>query len=165
MYIEKLDSNRILIVLGEGDISLLSPDKALPPDALSDAHRLFSGLIGLAAVKVGLSLKRRRISVSFLKGADTIFMIVYLYDIALLTRGHGKYLLCRFKKARDLLDCLDRLGITLESSKLYKLGGDHVLCLPDSFGSKRHILSEYASVVSVSKRKLLELEEYSENIT
>ena len=113
MYIEQLDKTRLLINLESEDLSIfdLEPKKISMAD--KDTQELFKQLLSLAAVKTGIALRDKTVSVELLPYDRGCFILATvkaknrrkIYRIKKTT----SYLLMKFKNVSDMLDAVKLL--------------------------------------------------------
>ena len=170
MYIEQLDNERLLIALTKDEAALF-PGKTLPPSYGDPSLRTFLGLISLAAAKSGIKLSNKRIVVELLPGSGDRLLIVTFTPQRLLPAGRSVFLCVRFASAGDLYTCFERLSATPSAgaaeAALYRTGDPYVAVLeftPFQARSIHGILAEYGRVTTVSRRKLLHLDEFAEKL-
>ncbi len=160
MFIEQLDNTRLLITLENDDLGVfdLNPKKILTEDR--ETKRLFKQILTLAAIKTGVTLKNKSISVELMPYDSGCFLLVTIrnkkrkiYRI----KKNDSYLLAEFHSPDDVLHSLKSLytkGFSHFSCSLYTDSDKYYLL----FKSKANIptdlkiiLSEYGKIKSCSK--------------
>ena len=168
MFIEQLDRTRLLITLENEDLSVFE----LTPKSIDfekkKTKRLFKQILGLAAVKTGIPLRDKTISVELLPYEGGCFLLATIKNkkrkIYKIKKNHS-YFLASFDSADAVLDALKELHRKDNSEfrcSLYSNGGKYFLLfrsirkLPDSF---RIILSEYGTAAACGSLAASHIEE------
>lgn len=168
MFIEQLDKTRLLITLENDDLGVfdLSPNTIVMEDR--NTKRLFKQILTLAAVKTGITLKNKSISVELMPYDNGCFLLATIknkkrkiYKI----KKNNSYLLAEFRSINDVLHSI---------KAIYSKGCEELNCCfyADSdkyyllFTSKtklptniKIILSEFGKISSctfVTKRRIEE---------
>ena len=157
MFIEQLDKTRLLITLENEDLSIFD----LSPDSLSmedkETRDLFKQLLALAAVKTGVVLRNKTISVELMPYDRGCFILATIkgkgtrkiYRIKKTT----SYLPVRFENIGDMLDAVKNLyvkGFTEYNCSLYGDRNFYYLLMSSKAAipkSARIMLSEYGSIL------------------
>ena len=115
MFIEQLDNTRLLITLESEDLSVFN----LEPDSLSmedkETRDLFKQLLALAAVKTGVVLRNKTISVELMPYDSGCFILATIkakgtrkiYRI----KKNASYLLVKFENVAAMLDAVENLYV------------------------------------------------------
>ena len=158
MFIEQLDKTRLLITLESEDLNIFD----LEPNSLSmedkDTRDLFKQLLALAAVKTGVVLRDKTISVEVMPYDRGCFILATIkskskrkiYKIKKTT----SYLLVKFSNAGAMLDAVKNLyckGFTEYSCNLYVGDGSYYVLISSKASIPtgiRILLSEYGKICS-----------------
>lgn len=157
MFIEQLDKTRLLITLESEDLSIFD----LEPDSLSmedkDTRDLFKQLLALAAVKTGVVLRDKTISVELMPYDRGCFILATIkskgtrkiYRIKKTT----SYLPVKFGNISDMLEAVKTLygkGFSEYSCSLYSGENFYYLLMSSKAAvpkSVRIMLSEYGKIL------------------
>ena len=169
MYIEQLDKQRLLITLAKDELSLFTKND---PDTDSDtSQKLFAGFLSLAAVKAGISLLNKRLTVELLPGIDSFFLIITITPQRKLSAGRLSHLCVSFQSAGDLIGCAERLKLLktpgIVTSSLYRHEHTYYLVLTASSQRLQSFLplfAEYGRVKQISKRQMMHIDEFADSI-
>lgn len=115
MYIEQLDKTRLLITLEHEDLDVFD----LEPYSISmenkETKALFKQLLTLAAIKVGIQIKDKILSVETMPYDFGCFLLVTIKPKSdrkiYKVKKDISYLLVKFENPMDMLDCLKKLHI------------------------------------------------------
>ena len=150
MTVNRLSGNRILIILGEGDLR----DYALNIERMDadDSHAMLvlTSLTHAACRREGIAVKNRRLRVEAMPLGKDCYLLVTVSKSRQYSRRPAA--LCyRFAQAGELTDCLGQLfraGFVLPRSALYVYENAYYLVLsyPALPRQARGILSEHNAV-------------------
>lgn len=160
MYIERLDDDRMMIKLTERELGAFF----ISGDRVAD-YRLFEGLLRLAAVKSGLNINSKRITLQMLKGNGTVFIIAEVAPRPLLPQG-GRWLALKLKKAENLLSVADRFcgSKVITRSALYLFRSEYVLTVSAQGSQLGAMLMEYGEVTTLRDADIRRLEEFADAV-
>lgn len=169
MYIEQLDKTRLLITLEHEDLSTFE----LEPYSISlenaETRSLLKQLLTLAAIKAGVPIKNKTLSVEALPYDSGCFLLVTIkpknprkiYKI----KSEPSHLLFKFNSAHDMLKAVENLysvGCTKYECDLYTLDSKYYLLFSSktNFPSKIKLtLSEFGTAVTCEKLTKAHLDE------
>lgn len=159
MNIDRLDKNRFIISVAAADHIDIN---------IVENAAAFQELIILAAVKVGFSIKGRRLSVSKIMGIGYIYYVVSVFSQRLLPVAKIRHFAVVPSNAADLVSCAYRLALYIDLISYSSL-----ICIDNSnmlvIGVYRHdsvmlpsILSEYGKTIPLTQKTSASLAERSD---
>ncbi len=170
MFIEQLDKTRLLITLEHEDLDVFD----LEPYSISmenkETKSLFKQLLTLAAIKAGITIKDKVLSVETMPYDFGCFLLVTIkpknkrkiYKI----KKFCSYLLAEFENASAMLDGVKKLyseNLITYSCDLYSGNGKYYLLftskavLPNTLSL---LLAEYGKIIPYSQLAVSRLEEF-----
>lgn len=170
MFIEQLDKTRLLINLESEDLSIFD----LEPSSISmedkETRDLFKQLLTLAAVKTGIVLRNKTISVELMPYDRGCFILATvkakstrkIYKIKKTT----SHLLMKFKSASDMLDAVKLLydkGLSEYSCSIYSGKKLYYLLISSKASVPKAIrimLAEYGKICPCDKLTIGRLSEF-----
>ena len=172
MKIEQLDSPRILISLGEKDMT----DYALTFDTISleDPHagHILKQLMHHACAETGISLHNKQVLIEAMQYEHGCLLLLTVSDKHRRKTYHikrnGHCLTFCFHSADDLLHCIQTLCHLHERhphSAVYRYGNAYYLCLPSSLPITRrcrYIAGEFADGCRFGRPFLAFLQEHAQ---
>lgn len=169
MFIEQLDNTRLLITLEQEDLNIFE----LEPYSISfennETKSLLKQLLTLAAIKAGVSIKDKSLSVEAMPYDSGCFLLVTIkpkgkrkiYRI----KGESTQILTKFNTTEEMLGAVKRIydtGINPADCSLFEGDGNYYLLIVSdrSLPEKvHHILTEYGEITpcsTMSKARLCE---------
>lgn len=169
MFIEQLDKTRLLITLEHEDLDVFD----LEPYSISmedkETKSLFKHLLTLAAIKAGIPIKDKILSVETMPYDCGCFLLVTIKPksnrrIYKIKKNHS-YLIAEFDCVLSMLDALGRLyrqGYVAYNCSAYSNSGNYFLIFRSKASFPEDIitlLSEYSTVSKYSKLETVKLTE------
>ena len=157
MFIEQLDQSRLLITLESEDLSIFD----LEPDSISmedkNTQNLFKQLLALAAVKTGVVLRNKIISVELMPYDRGCFILATIKSKSsrkiYRIKKDDSYLPVKFKNVCDMLDTVKNLhikGYAQYNCSLYSNENFYYLLISSKAvvpQSVKIMLSEYGKIL------------------
>lgn len=167
MEIDRLDDNRILITFEREEFDFLLKDRKLKNLDNEYSPHLFFGMITLAAVKSGISLSGKRMTVHYLTGSCHNFIIITVNPQKCLPTVRSVWLCASFSDYFTMTEAIPRIDLDdsdkVFHSELLSMWKTPVLLLSvDSNAAKKfkNTLSEYSTVQVCSAMDVARLKEY-----
>ena len=172
MFIEPLDKTKFLVTLVRDDLKIFN----IAPNEISlnneNTRTLLKQILSLAAVKSGITLKNKILSVELIPFDNGCFMLVStkpdrkIYKI----KKNSSYILVSFDSAAKIFDVFEKIqhikSFDLKSS-VYSKGEMFYLLLYSKVSipkALKIILSEYGKIYPCDKLTVMQLEESCKTI-
>lgn len=167
MDIDRLDEQRILITLEKGELDcFLESTQPVKQDKLLSPH-IFFGMLTLAAVKSGISISGKRLTLHYINGNFYNFIIITVRPQQRLPAGRGIWIGAAFSDFYTMTEAISRIDLRNSDlvfhSELLTMWKTPVLLLfvNSSFTKViTSLLSEYSIVRTYSRLEISRLNEY-----
>ncbi len=150
MTVNRLDGNRVLIILADSDMSELSLDYNAMSLGDSHSRRVLLRIMRLACRRSGIITQGRRVNIEAMMMSEGCYLLVTVGSRrgTFRLKEHGS-LCCRLESADELLcaaEALYRGGIYCGKNAAYKKDGAYYLIFdyPCAPAEIKKILSEFA---------------------